>query len=362
MLRLSIKALIGVNPPRFRYRKPESKDPREMCLESNLELNKILDVEPDHLGPNYIPKVEDVPIFKILKIEESSMEDKRLINRYESNLTRKRLGYAPKGALCTEAQYLQKVYSVRRSFFVKDRILHKIVSPLLKWRAEQLDMLLRGESVHFTPYELQARLGAYMETLRNPLSFLVGDPPDFSGGSASQPSTNSGLGGSSPSNILGERGDHDKSHLLADKSVRDLRNEAISLLKEGKDITDTLIRYNSLGVGSMDIGEELSYIVGFKRSQLDVSSITDTPSLRMDLRNVMNESSRLTLYAIRELLDQGKSWSEAESTILSQLSMIHIDSPPDEAAMVLTEHHRWSTLRCRIRGQVPPALPYGYLP
>lgn len=163
LLRQSIRALVGVNPPRFRYRYQEPESVEEKVLNANLELNRILSHDPKHEGHDYIPK--NVNVFEFLSETEATLEDRRLVTRYESNQVRKKLGYREKIPIVTHSEFNSVRHRVFRSQYISDRISHGIVPQLLDWRKRQYPLYVKGQAVHPTPYELLVRLDRYMRVL-----------------------------------------------------------------------------------------------------------------------------------------------------------------------------------------------------
>lgn len=172
LLRISLREIMGVNPPRFRYirnvpdadQETDQQRVERLTLLANLELNRILggDIED---GPNYIVDENDIDLHSILGVEIPTVESRNLINSYEVNLTRKRLGYAPKwkrGVVCSEADYLTYKACVRRYQFVLDRVRPEVVRPLIEWRRDYENRVAFQD---WRPFELMLKARRYVNHL-----------------------------------------------------------------------------------------------------------------------------------------------------------------------------------------------------
>jgi hypothetical protein len=168
---------MGRNPPRYRFKgksssKPEELPPFEYSEWCNLELNKVLSLEPDILGPKDRPERSLEDTLEIYNIQEIPIEERRLTSIYEANLTRKRLRYTPKpGGARDEAHYNELIHR-RRSYDLVKRIHFEVVLKVLERRNLYSFAIGDGETI----LDQLAECHAHLETLER---ILAVDEPGY---------------------------------------------------------------------------------------------------------------------------------------------------------------------------------------
>jgi len=163
LLRASLKTLFGVNPKRFRFRKPEPETLREKSLSANLELNKALTLHPDEVDGDYIPN----NVWDTYQDYEVPILDRRLSTRYEVIQTRKALyrgSIKTSPSDPTEEEYLAVKAKTRRRNFVADKII-PICNRIVELRKLGLQKMTEGlEPIEF--YELLVRYDKCVSELK----------------------------------------------------------------------------------------------------------------------------------------------------------------------------------------------------
>jgi len=118
------------------------------------------------VGPNFAPPLGEVNIFDIYNLEEPSITDVRLVRLYETNQTRKRLGYGPKKGTppVSQEKYEAAQQRVACPLYLKENIYFRVVAPLIQWRKDKYELFLDGYEFEL-PVELLARLERFESKL-----------------------------------------------------------------------------------------------------------------------------------------------------------------------------------------------------
>jgi len=384
LLRASLRALVGFNPPRFRYRIPikKEKTSRELTLEANLTLNRVLSKEPHLEGPKFMPHIRDINILDLYQIEDVSIEDTRSVRIYEANLVRKKLGYRPKpGGAPDEVHYNQLKSKVDICSFVKTNMLHDVASKLIEWRRTSYDLLVDGYPLEY-PYELLARL----ERFESNLSKMVHGPSSEQVVTTCSNSEESELK-AAVSNLDELDGFVQDKLFQAEATIlsgnipgkgatyRPPHKRTVSVSAKAPALSQ---KSKILGLGisiakNADyVGNFIAYLREYKEyPQLDyhivqgfylrtsrtVSSILDDADwLTVSISQTESEQIRFIFQSLRKSVIRGITWTEAEEDLLQ----VFLSKTPQNEKFVNTITNLWNLARqrCETKGVPVPEFPF----
>lgn len=383
ILRHQFKMLYGANPPRFARRACPKQHKDKMTVAqcgvyASLELNWLLAKDPTDKGLDFSPPIGEIPIFEILGVVEPDLASRRLVTKYESDQVRIRLGYRPKGTPVTLQEYHQVQRSVNIASFVRDKILHGVISSLLNYRERRIDPEVHAHLF----YELFVRTSRYIGYLDDPDYVWVTDPvkdqeptrPGFKKetfepmvgsladhirsldqGSSSPkgdvPATEVGTGPTETWALL-ERDNVRLSDRIRDRprEPRMEPSEIRTLMHAGQDVTKEILLYaRKFGKLPVDaLGATPSK--GFRGILETESNKLDIGSLDLTIEEANEASLALTFSSIEEKMREGKSLRASEAIILYELYETIKDLDPSERHSIMKLYTREARDRLRSLG------------
>jgi len=142
---------------------PEEPDLQDIAIDANNRFSILFEshgASEDHTF--YLD--DDV---EIRPQERPSLEDRRYKTQAESNATRKKMGYPPKGEASTDSARYSEIQSKAAGSEVVQVIIHKVYRPLFRWRRDFLIPFREGkmkkEDLTIVPLTL---LGVYEQMFR----------------------------------------------------------------------------------------------------------------------------------------------------------------------------------------------------